>query len=361
MSNSNVLIGKSSWGKGNFGNSGVSSGSSWFYVEDNKDNVYRVLPPIKSLAQEGKVLKYYRTHRGFRGSDGRQKPFICIEQSDYKTKLIRTHCPVCDLVSELTQELEKARAKGATQEQLTEFRNKNIFPIQVESKYYLNVVNQDGKIGILPIGSKMKNALEALAKEQEKKGRDISGMEGVFINFKKATRYKGDRDAVHSVEIFMRPDNDGSFRYATHTITAEFAERIGKEAADLNNIFKSLDADQIARIVSLEGEDRAAYVDSLFLAPERQESTQSTVPGGNFTAVSRVESSENGGFTVQQPTLPTNFYSGSTTMPDNSGSFQGNQRVSTPDLFGSPKASSAPISSLSDDDFMAMVKPQSRG
>lgn len=306
---------------------------------------------MKSLAPHGKYAKYYRTHRGFRSTDGKQKPFICIEESDYKTKVIKVHCPVCDKVAELEQEVVKFKQRGATDEQIREYRNKNIFPFQSEGKYYLNVVNQENKIGVLSLGSKAFKALEALALEQEKKGRDITGMQGVFLNFKKATRFKGDRDAVHSVEMFLQAGNDGSFRYVTHDITADFAARLGTEAADLGNLFKALDAEQIARIVSLDGESRGQYIDTLFNAPEKDAPAnngglQTQIPNSNLTAVSRLEVGQDGNYNVQQPTVPSNFNQPA-QAPQNFGQFSGAQQqapaapATPPPGFGQSQAPAA--------------------
>lgn len=263
MNQQEVLIGKASYGRNNFGH-------GWFRVDDNKDNVYRVLPPMKSLAATGRYAKYYRTHRGFRGSDNKQKPFLCIEEIDYKTKIIKAHCPVCDWVRAIEAEVEKYKEKGATKEQLQEYRNKYVFPFQAEGKYYLNVVNQEGKIGILPIGSNMFKSLEALAIEQEKQGNDITGMNGLFLNFKKQTKFKGDKNAIHTVSLYFQPDGTGGFRPVAHQITQEFAQRLGTEAADLGNLFKSLEVEQISQIISLDGEARAKYIDTLFGKEETQ-------------------------------------------------------------------------------------------
>ena len=325
--NDQLQIGKATYGR----QGGFGGGGTWFKIEDNKDNIYRVLPPIKSMAAAGKYAKFYATHRGFRGSDNKQKPFLCIEEKDFKSQVIKVHCPVCDKVAELEALLKDYKARGAPDEDVRKYRDQNIFPFQAERKYYLNVVNQENKIGILPITSKMFKALEALAQEQEKLGRDITGLEGVFLNFKKQTRFKGDREAIHTPVIYMIPTNDGAFRYASHTITPEFGQRIMAEAADLGNLFKTLTGEQIAQIVSLEGPTRAAYVDSLFAAPEKaapQQAMQSQIPGSNMVAVSRVEVAPNGGFSVQQPTVPNNF--GQATAPNNTGAFQGAQQAAQP-------------------------------
>lgn len=255
--NQEVAIGKSAYGR-----SGGNHG--WFRIEDNKDNIYRVLPPMKSMAPTGKYAKFYATHRGFRGTDNKQKPFLCIEESDYKTKIIRVHCPVCDWVKAIEKEVDGFKAKGASDDQIREYRNKYIFPFQAERKYYLNVVNMEGKIGVLAIGSRMFKSLEALAMEQEKAGRDVTGMEGLYVNFKKQTAFKGDKNAIHTAVLYMHPDGTGGYRPVTHTIDQTFAQRLGAEAADLGSMFKSLEIEQIAKLVSLDGDARSQYVDTLF-------------------------------------------------------------------------------------------------
>jgi hypothetical protein len=71
MNTEQVAIGRAAYGR--------QGRAGFFDVESNKDNIYRVLPPIKSLASKGKYAQFIATHRGFRGTDGKQKPFRCIE------------------------------------------------------------------------------------------------------------------------------------------------------------------------------------------------------------------------------------------------------------------------------------------
>lgn len=322
MNNNQVQIGKANYDKNS---GGFGGGFGWFYIEDNKPNIYRVLPPLKSLAQYGKTAKYYRIHRGLRGSDGKQKPFQCIEESDYKTKIISVHCPLCDRVRELEANLEQAKAAGATKEQQQEMRNKMIFPLQNEGKYYLNVVNQEGKMGVLSIGSKHHQAYTALAKEMEQKGFDVTGMQGIFLNFKKTTQYKGDKNAVLQVEPFLALQSDQSYRFVTHELTQEVINRLDKETADLGNLFKTLSPEQIATILSYEGEARAKYMDMLFEAPEKVQAqeTQGSVPGTNAQLVSNVTSTQSG-FQVNTPQLPPQQ---PVTPNQNMGTFNGTQQM----------------------------------
>lgn len=362
-------------GKANFdGNKGGTSGGlSWFYIEDNKPNVYRVLPPLKSQAAFGKFAKYYRVHRNIRGSDGKQKPFLCIEESDHKTKMITRHCPLCDRVRELEANLKQAEAAGASKDQVKEMRMKAIFPLQNEGKYYLNVVNQEGRMGVLSIGSKHFQAFQALAKELDKKGLDVTGMQGIYLNFKKTTQFKGDKNAVLQVEPYLAAGADGSFRYVTHEITQDVMNRLDKETADLGNLFKQITVEQIATILSFEGEARAKYMDSLFAAPEKEQQVGGTVPGTDVQLVGNVTAAPTGGFQVNTPTLPPQQ---AATPVNNMGQFSGTQNLNSgmSPLGGMIKteaqqtvsttpaqAASAGMSpgALSDEDFMALMSKKS--
>lgn len=300
-------IGKAAYGRSNFG------GHGWFHIEDNKDNIFRVLPPMKSLAREGKYAKFYSTHRGFRGTDNKQRPFLCIEESDYKTKVIKVHCPVCDWVDAIEKHVATFKEKGATDDQIRDYRNKYLFPFQAERKYYLNVVNQEGKIGVLPIGSKMFKSLEALAMEQEKQGRDITGMEGIFLNFKKQTRFKGDRDAIHTANLYMQPTATG-FTLLTHVIDQAFAQKLATDAADLGKLFKSIQIEQMAQIIALEGEARAKYVDTLFekeqaaaVAPVTAAPAQAPVQQPVAAPASALPTAPAAPVTMAPPTAATTF------------------------------------------------------
>jgi hypothetical protein len=376
--NNEVVLGKANYGKQN----GFGGGLGWFYIENNKDNVYRVLPPMKSLAAEGKYAKYYRTHRGFRGSDGKQKPFQCIEEFNFKQKLITRHCPICDIVADLTAEVATFKERGATDDQIREYRNKNIFPFQAEGKYYLNVVNTEGKIGILAIGNTMFKALDLLAQEQEKKGKDICGVEGFYLNFKNKSEYKGDKKPIPSVELAQKEDEQGNLRYVPHSVNQEFAQRLVKEAADLGNIFKTLDIEQITRIVQLQGDERAKYMDSLFAgdkqpvapvaaAPTSTNGGQASAPAAPVQAPSFTPPAGFGsGGTSQQtpqmapaspaPSAPVGF-----TPPAGFGTAAGpapQSSFSPPAGFGgSPApaaAGGASMSTLNDQDFLNMVRPK---
>ena len=389
MNANEVVLGKANYGKQGFSGGGLG----WFYIENNKDNVYRVLPPMKSLAAEGKYAKYYRTHRGFRGSDGKQKPFQCIEEFNFKQKLITRHCPICDIVADLVAEVATWKDKGATDDQIREYRNKNIFPFQSEGKYYINVVNKENKIGILAIGNTMFKALDLLAQEQEKKGKDICGVDGFFLNFKNKSEYKGDKKPIPSVELAQVEDAQGNLRYVPHSVDAEFAQRLGKEAADLTKIFKVLDLEQITRICQLQGDERSKYMDTLFAGESKPTtpsetttvapaSTQTFTPpagfgaGGTSQSTPQMEPSSPAPAAAAQPSFtapagfsapvqapaaapaaPTGF-----SAPASAPAQAAPAGFTPPTGFGgspsAPAAGGQSMSTLNDQDFLNMVRPK---
>jgi hypothetical protein len=61
---------------------------------------FRILPAMHSLAAEDVWMMYLAQHYGFKGlSQDKTKqvprPFLCIEEKNYTTKMIEVSCPEC--------------------------------------------------------------------------------------------------------------------------------------------------------------------------------------------------------------------------------------------------------------------------
>ena len=300
----NFEIGKSKYGNSkNFG-----EGKTWFYLKDNTDNVYRVLPAMFGLARTGQYAKWYAIHRGLRGTNNRQYPFLCIEEADRKTNTITRQCPICNKVSELEGKLELAKKSGTvTSEQVKEFNLSQIWPLSQERKYYLNVVNLEGKIGLLAIGSKMFKSLEATCIKWEGQGYDITGTQGVYVNFRVAKAYKGDKEAVHTADVYMQSSPDGSFRPLTHEITPDFVNQLKNDASDLTALFKEIPVEAMALLADAPSIERSKLIDKIFAVPDKKETAtgimNAHVPGTDATMVGRAEI-ENGQVAVKMPQMP---------------------------------------------------------
>src|SRR6266545_272692 len=65
-------------------------------------NFFRIGPAFKSLAATGKWFSFTKQHFGYRGSGNEQNPngfmkvFLCPQEKDRKTDMIRVPCAQCD-------------------------------------------------------------------------------------------------------------------------------------------------------------------------------------------------------------------------------------------------------------------------
>jgi hypothetical protein len=314
MSDQGFQIGKSDFSKKSF------SKTNWFKLEIG-DNLFRILPPLFSMAATGTYKVFYALHGGFKNRRGNQIKFQCIEKKDFKTKIISQHCPVCDMVAEYKKQYDTLKAGGrATQEQLSAFHMKFIMPYQVDKKFYLNAINTSGEIGLLPLPYKCAMSLEKLLETESGKGKDPTGIEGAFIKFVKQSRFKGDPQVNYFADLAVEVDGD-TMRIKKHTLTPEVINQIKDKAKDLGTLGRTFTPDQIAALVNADEAGRINLMESYIgtsetvqdepgdnevLRPVSPETLGRTIPGTDAVAVVRAELTPNG-FEAIVPDAPTAF------------------------------------------------------
>jgi uncharacterized protein YjgD (DUF1641 family) len=295
-----------------FGKSGGKSFNN-FRIEDGS-NTYRILPPLMSLAKEGRWYQYWRIHFGFKNSEGRTKVIVCVEEKDYKTKVIKQKCPVCELVARNKAQYEKLKLINqkdptkVTDEQLKNFYKNNVFAIDASGKYYVNAVNSQGEVGVLALPKTVKDKIEVLAERLKKEeGINPIAVNGLFLNI---IRTGQGRNTDYSVEVayVSDPNNPRSKMYKEHTITADVVEKIKRNASDLSTLYKPITVEQIEMIVNASPENRAAIVDKIFSKPEKKQNSDlnDRVSLGNTGAsgVINVGVDRNGNLKVNVPEQP---------------------------------------------------------
>ena len=154
--------------------------------------VFRILPPLGDLADRGIWNRYYAIHFGYRTTEGYLRPFVSPEVVNRKTKMVEVRDAAKDhintllktkasLVESLTANPEDTKAKARLDkiEQLLSSFN-------LEKRYYVNAMDQNGNIGLLKLKTREKNALDA-AREQIKaeEGIDPIAVAGAFLTFTK--------------------------------------------------------------------------------------------------------------------------------------------------------------------------------
>lgn len=251
-----------------------------FKVKDGS-NIFRLLPPFKSFASDGKWAKYEAIHWGYKGSNG-TRTFRCIREKDLKTKMLKVRCPECDLIEErklqFDSKVEELQTKGDsngkkyTKDQALEFLKPFgdwLFAHNRDSKWYINALNNNNEIGRLAIPHKMYVILQGKISELLKEGVDpLRVDQGVQLDFYREGSGGG---TVHKVEVVQETVEYAGKKLKTAKaapLTPDVLERMDSEAWDLVNMFHTLTQDQIQLLVSSEGDTQ--IVDSLFSTPKTE-------------------------------------------------------------------------------------------
>lgn len=275
---------------------------NWFYLKSAHDkggapdgsNVYRILPPLHSLAASGKWFAYLATHT-VKNSEGKPRSFVCLRDKDRHGNIL-SDCPFCRMLDANTATYNAMTQQGVAKEMLSTYRKQFIEPYDVEKKIYMNVVDLNNQIGNLAVGYKFFQTIKAEVGLYISKGIAVNDIEGIYFNFKKIAPFKGSRDTQYQFELY-REGGPLSNNFKKHVCTEEFIARLEKESFDLPNMFKFLTDDQVSMLVDIE--TRAAIVDGLWSAGEMKKAQTSNplsvnVGGTNMQAVGHIQMTPNG-------------------------------------------------------------------
>jgi len=222
------------------------------------DNVYRILPPMKSLAKLGYWSKYYSVVWGYENAGGKKRPFNDCRKTNFKTRAVEVESAAylkSAKINAMLDELKLKKKNGEAVDPETLDRvTKLAKRYNIEGKHYVNAVNLKGEIGVLKIGAKAKQGIEAETKKLLAKGIDPLSIEnGRYFNIYRegtglqtmyqVTVYKEQREVGGELAEFDK----------VHAMDANFIARLGAEASDLGSLYVSPTPDQIKSIV--EGAD----------------------------------------------------------------------------------------------------------
>ena len=225
------------------------------------ENIYRILPPLFSLAAEGVWAVYQSVHWGSKGVKG-AKSFQCIQKTDYKTKMVKVQCPECDQIAQKLQSKnnakEKFKAEGKTELEITDLVKPHtdwLYAHNLNKKWFVNAMTQDGKIGRLAIPHKMYVQLQLAISALVEKGLDPIGVSGgVWFNLVRTGLGNQTTHSVGVVEESMDVMVEGKkIRVSTKKpapLTEEVLSRLQAEASDLKEIARKLSYEDISRITN---------------------------------------------------------------------------------------------------------------
>jgi phage FluMu protein Com len=182
----------------------TSSGGSrtnTFSLKVGENNVFRILPPMKSGAQDGTWAKYYAVHWGYAATNPKDpkkpffKPFKCIRVKNYDG-MIEKDCPQCKHIDQYKTKFDSAvaklKAKGKSDEEIksTLFAGFEwLRTFNTDGKWYIPVKNSAGQFGLLKLANTGKKKLEALRRKLiADEGIDLFDIDtGAWVNFTKTS------------------------------------------------------------------------------------------------------------------------------------------------------------------------------
>lgn len=248
------------------------------YVKKNNyklkdgDSTFRILPSLgfKGKEPNGRWAEFYRIHFGYRNSKGEMRVFQSSLVKNYKTKMIESPDAALERIEKLKAELEKAKAAGnqAVTDKLMELVGSKKAKYNLDSNWHMNIVDEQGNIGILKIRHKAKLALDAVVKTLRAKGIEPLGAEtGRFFIFNRTGTGLETTFTVTIKTRTLKVDGVGEVQQdIVHVLTDDILNRLETEAGELENLYKKLTSEEVARLVKESDlmTGKSPVVDELF-------------------------------------------------------------------------------------------------
>jgi hypothetical protein len=249
-------------GKANYSG---GSGKTFFKMKDG-NNIYRILPPLGSLAKDGHWRKYYTVVYGYKNSKGKMETFLDCRVVNFKTKMVeiesaaflrservkKLHADLVKRYKEEKREEEKEEIAGMLKSSYEDTQRFNI-----ESKYYVNAINLNGEIGLLKVGYKAMAQLTnkdktGLIDNAVKSGLDpLSVEDGRFFNFYRTGKGRETQYTVSEYKEKVETKEYGIVeKLVKHVLTPDLIARLSHGAFDLAKLYPSPSPEQVQRIVN---------------------------------------------------------------------------------------------------------------
>jgi hypothetical protein len=239
MSNINDVFGDAKLGEG--------GKTHWFkFPKEGGSLVLRILPSYGSLKASGRWSQYYVTHFGYRDSKGKTRTFESPEVINRQNRMVEVADPAMERIKALRSAQEKAKIENNTE--MVKKIGEQLRVFNAKKAHYMNVIDLDGKIGVLSIPHKMKMALDTKIKELQQKGiNPLAAQGGRFFVF---TRTGSGVNTTHMVDVYRDPSTD---QQVVSNLTAEIASRMTSEGVDLATLYVKPTPEEVSEIVKSNG------------------------------------------------------------------------------------------------------------
>lgn len=226
------------------------------------ENVFRILPPMKSQVHTGKWSQYYATHSGYKTPNPNKPesflyhPFYCIGQPKSFRATITEKCFECEKIKEMTEIRDRANGLEKTApekyEQLVSPVAEWLDSHWLDKKHYVNVMLPDRTFQVLKLAHRTKQMIDNIFKSlKENDEIDPTAIdEGVWVIVKQPQVF----NEIAIVEIKRK--KGGIVELAP--LTKEDCKKALEECMDLvedrEKVAKELSSEQIELLTKSSGE-----------------------------------------------------------------------------------------------------------
>jgi hypothetical protein len=234
-------------GKAKFGGDFVKR--KYWKLKDG-ESTFRILPPIgDSACESGRWSHFYNVHYGYKNSQGQMRVFQSPLVKNRKTKMVEVPDAALERIEALKAKQSEAKSKG------DDTASKRIGDLlqqyNLDNNHYVNAIDEQGNIGILKLRHRAKLALDATIKSLRDAGVDpLDSETGRFFVFRRSGNGLETTFQVGIKQRDLNVQGVGQVKQdIVHVLDDSILNRLGREAADLEKLYKRPTAEEVARIV----------------------------------------------------------------------------------------------------------------
>lgn len=238
-----------------------------FYLQ-NGSNMFRVLPPVKTLAEKNKIAQYWSII-WLTDTQNRKRPVVSVLRKQ-KDQILQDD-PVLTRYEQMQAELNAAVSSGAPAVQIQVLKE-NLKRIMPKKFYAVNVLSASGELGVLELPYTSYQNFENRLRELYAQGMDAVGVgpdAGIFFDFKRLKDERG--KTVYPVDVATKTtkDQSGNFivTYIRSPLSEEEAASLASRAEDLTQLFTEYSYEAMQALATLS---QQAF-DAVFQKPQNVE------------------------------------------------------------------------------------------
>jgi hypothetical protein len=235
--------------------------------------MFRVLPPVKTLAEKNKIAQYWSII-WLTDTQNRKRPVSSVLRK--QKGVILQDDPILTRYEQMQAELDAAMKSGAPEIDI-QILKENIKRIMPKKFYAVNVLSASGELGVLELPYTSYQNFENRLRELYAQGIDAVGIgpdKGVFFDFKRLQDERG--KTVYPVDVATKTTKDqyGNFvvTYIRSPLSEEEAASLASRAEDLTKLFTEYSYEAMQALATLS---QQAF-DAVFQKPQNVEPENDT-------------------------------------------------------------------------------------